>query len=378
MFLSVAVTTVSHPAKLKFSPPRRISLVEQTVALLRQHIEHREWRDFLPPENLLTKELGVSRVTLRKAVSELISQGLIKPGGRGYRNQILGAAGDLAEQKIDQRVHFLSPISEIEMVPSTRVIYDEIRLALLTYGCSMEFDHRKSLWCQSPAAKLQALTQGSEAGAWILYRASVPIQQWFQANQVRCVVLGPCHAGVTIPSVEFDVKALGRHVGGECSRLGHRHVAFVANDLSVASSQATQAGLAQQLQPCGKLVKISVVEDDYTQENLRSALKTLMAEKEPPTCLIASAAGQAWPLIGILQEMGLRVPEDVSLVVRDHEAFLARSVPKVTRYTFDIPRFGRLAAGLLRSVLSSGGLRQTHRQVQPVFLAGQTLVRRKV
>ncbi len=369
--------TGSPPFNQKLSLHRRLSLVEQTVSALRQHIEQQVWRDFLPPENFLTKELGVSRVTLRKALAELGSQGLIKAGGRGFRNQIAMEPRALSDATLGQRVHFLSPISEAEMVTSTRVIYDELRIALLKQGCSIAFDHRKSVWSQHPAAKLRSLTQESEAGAWVLYRASLAIQQWFHDNQVRCVVLGPCYPGVTLPSAQFDVRALGWHVGCECSRLGHRHVAFVAHDLSVASSLLTQEGLNQHLRPRGNLAKLSLIEDDYTQSSLRVALKRLMAQAEPPTCIIASAAGQAWPIIGILQELGLRVPEDVSLVVRDHESFLSRSVPEVTRYTFDVPRFGRLAGGLVRCVFAGGGLRQTHRRVQPVFVPGQTLVQRK-
>ena len=75
--------------------------------------------------------------------------------------------------------------------------------------------------------------------------------------------------------------------------------------------------------------------------------------------------------------MNLEIPKDVSMIVRDHEPFLNRSVPEFTRYTFDWLRFGRTAAGILTMMIQGGVRKSTHRTLLPEFIAGQTLARRR-
>jgi DNA-binding LacI/PurR family transcriptional regulator len=370
--------TIRASQPLVVSMPSRVSLVDQTVQALRQLIANQRWQDFLPSEEVLRAQFGISRVTLRKALSELVEQRWIKLGGRGQRHRITpGAHPAAAILAAGGGVKCLSQFTEFALTWSTRIIFDEIRQSLLARECQLEFYQRVSLWRGNPKRHLDQITGEPGVAGWILYRASPLIQKWFQESRIPCIVLGPCHEEVSLPSVAVDYAALGRHAAAEASRLGHHHIAFLDSDPGVASALTTLEGLRKISPKDGRKGKITVIGDDDTVAGLRKSLVRVMGASDPPTLIMVTEAVQAMPVMGILREMNLEIPKDVSMIVRDHEPFLNRSVPEFTRYTFDWLRFGRTAAGILTMMIQGGVRKSTHRTLLPVFIAGQTLARRR-
>ena len=353
-----------------------MSLVDQTVEIVRDSIIGESQVDFLPPENVLREQLGVSRVTLRKALAQLAGQGWLKLGGRGKKH-VVSRRPTATRTPAAGVVRCLSALSEFELVWGTRIIFDEIREGLSKAGRPLLFEKRPTLWRGNPAERLRRLTSEPGTAAWLLYRATPQIQRWFLENEIPCIAMGPCHDGVTLPSVQVDVGALGRHVAAEAARLGHEHIAFFVYDPEVASAVATLSGLRELKTKAGTPGSITVVRDNETVDALRAALAKLMARPNRPTLLLLATAPQSLPVLGILHEMGLRVPDDVSVVIRDHEPYLARSVPELTRYSFDWLKLGRNVIRLLTSVIQSGSGKTTERRLLPEFIRGATLAARK-
>ena len=127
----------------------------------------------------------------------------------------------------------------------------------------------------------------------------------------------------------------------------------------------------------GKCAKATVISDDGTVEGLRRELKAALRQSDPPTLVMMASTAQVLPVLGILSELHLRVPQDVSVIVRDHEPMLRRSVPELTRYSFDWERLGRTAARLACDIAASGSGKKTRRILLPEFIPGQTLAERR-
>ena len=170
---------------------RRESLVDQTVKAMRNRIVAGQWTGVLDGEESLRTQLGISRVTLRKALAQLVAQGWITTAGRGRRHIVKPRANSAPRIKPKTGVvRCLSSLPEIEIVWSSRVIFDEIGKSLMTHGRRLEWDSYPGMWRSNPAKRLARLTSESNADGWLLYRASPAIQQWFQENEIPCVVLG--------------------------------------------------------------------------------------------------------------------------------------------------------------------------------------------
>jgi len=365
---------ISIEPPLKAKLPSRVSLVDQTIRIIQQLIETQAWSDTLPGEEDLRAQLGISRVTLRKALMELITQGWILQGGRGQRHQITSTAKhSKSTRSAITGVVCLSPYKELILSWTTRIIFDEIRKSLHARDCPMEFLNRPSLWRGNPAKRLCQTTSKPNVSGWILFRTSPQIQHWFHENRLPCVVLGPCHQGVSLPSVEIDNAALGRHLAAEAARLGHHHIAYVVIDPSIASSLGTIEGLRDLKPQDGRTGKVTVISDDNTVAGLRKALYQMMTQPDRPTLILVTQADQALPTMGILRELNLEIPRDVSLVVRDHEPFLDRCVPELSRYTFDWLRFGRAVAKTLESIIRGCSKQPSRHLLLPVFIPGKSL-----
>ena len=357
--------------------PRRHSLVDQSLAAIKARVTSRLWEQHLPSEESMRSQLNISRVTLRKALALLMAQGWIHSQGKGKPHRITSdnlppAAAVVTPGTI---VRCLSPVPEMEMVYSSRVILDEIKSTLAAHGLRFEWAHHASLWKGEPSKRLLQVLNTADTAGWMLFRSNRWLQQAFSENHQSCLVLGPTYPGVSLSSVQVDNAALGRHAAAEARRLGHQHLAWVAYDTESASSLQTLEGLQTLPVADDAPTRVSLIMDDLTNEGLRQALSKSLTQPDAPTVLVLMTAAQVLPVLGILRELGLRVPEDLSLMVRDHEPFLDRCVPLPHRYSFDWQQFGRSAARLLLANMTSGPGAHPVKKVLPVFLPGDTLAR---
>jgi len=351
--------------------------VDQSLAALKEGITKRKWEHQLPSEESMCRQLNVSRVTLRKALTLLTSQGWINAPGKGNPRLISPAVLPPPQNQAGPGhvIRLLSPAPELEMVHSSRVILDEIKSNLAARGYQLEWMYQPLLWKGHPARRLQQITSAPDTAGWLLFRSNPWLQQAFSRMQLPCLALGPAYPGVPLSSVQVDNAALGRHAAAEARRLGHQHLAWVAYDIHTASALSTLEGLrsfpGSTIQP----LKVSVIVDDLTTHGLRQSLTGMLAQPLPPTLLMLMTAAQILPVMGILRETGLRVPEDISLMVRDHEPFLDRCIPSPHRYTFDWRQFGRNAARILMTQITTGPGHITVKRLIPSFISGETLAR---
>ena len=100
-----------------------------------------------------------------------------------------------------------------------------------------------------------------------------------------------------------------------------------------------------------------VVVTDYTPESGARATRRLLSSPEPPTAIIFDSDLLAVTGLGVAQQMGFDVPDDLSLIGWD-DSLISRVVhPPLTAITRDIGDYGATAARHLLAVLD-GAARQ--------------------
>lgn len=350
-------------------------MAAQVATHLRTGIARAAWSKWLPGERALVKELQTSRKTLRKALEMLAREGLLRPEhGRGHRIVRARVAGKRAAPLAERSVAILLPEPLETLRPFTALWVNELRSALGGQGCRLRLHAGKKFYSHQPTAALDALVAQSPSDAWLLTHSSAEMQRWFAARALPVVIAGTCHAGVSLPSVDIDHAALARHAAGRLLAAGHRNLALLTVRAERAGDLESEAGFHEGLRRFGATgVEAAVIHHEHAPADIARALRRLFEGANAPTALFVSNGLHYLTVLSALAQRGLRVPQDVSVVSRDDDAFLHFVVPAPARYTCRADRFASRVCRLLFSLVAHESPAPTAVRLMSTFVAGASI-----
>ena len=136
--------------------------------------------------------------------------------------------------------------------------------------------------------------------------------------------------------------------------LGHRRIAVIAGPSQYRSAHERLQGFISALEKRGLRVPPElVVEGSYTFESGVACAEILLSRRPRPTAIFASNDEMAAGVYKAAYRMGLRIPEDLSVVGFDDSPLASRLWPSLTTIRLPIRDMGRLAAAKLIPPLSS-------------------------
>lgn len=352
-------------------PPKRLSLVAQTVASLREHVASSSAGDRLPSERALCAELGVSRMTLRAALARLADDGLIK-GGKGQRHLITTAKIG-ARVTTSRNVVILSPIPLQAVDPRVLFWIDELREALSKEDYKLDFLPQRNCYSDHPERALTELTSRLHPTAWLLYLSTHVMQAWFSVRGLPAVIPGSRYQDVKLPSVDVDYRATCRHAVGRFLAKGHRCLALL-NPRSIAGGDLeSEHGFREAGAATGAGVETIVAQHDGTVQGICTRLDHLLERKQRPTAFLVSRPTHALTALGHLVQRGVRFPTEAVLIARDHDSFLEHVVPSVARYQADPVLFAHKLSRVVLEMASGGAARSRDCRIIPRLIPGDTL-----
>ncbi len=350
------------------SLPQRKLLPGQTADILLKGIRDGVWREHLPGEHALCAQLQISRTTLRPALAKLAKEGWIS-ASQGQRRRILRTGSD--QRGVGQTVRrVVLLMSQSQSNGLHLFLVGNLREKLARAGFEMEVFSARALMSRRPEATLEKLVRERRDAVWVLSSSSAAVQSWFMARRLPCVLDGSRHPGITLPMVDLDYYALGQHAARQILHRGHRQVALLMPDPMRAGDQRTVDGFGEVCVPVGAALR--VVKHDGTVAGITRKLDDLLRTVRP-TVLLVAGAEHLLTVLTHLHLAGVRVPQQISVLCRDGEQYLAHLLPPLTRYTVDQAKFGqRLSRAVL--TLARGGVPRDH-LLLPDFIKGGTLAR---
>lgn len=104
--------------------------------------------------------------------------------------------------------------------------------------------------------------------------------------------------------------------------LGHRRIAIIADGLEQASADRLD-GYRTSMEDRGLRDEVRVAKGGFNQADGFKAARRLLEADDPPTAIFAGNDFCAFGVLGATAELGLRVPDDVSVVGFDDISFAA-------------------------------------------------------
>lgn len=137
--------------------------------------------------------------------------------------------------------------------------------------------------------------------------------------------------------------------------MGHRHLARVSGPAGLHHSHERHAAFQRACEAHG--AHATTVEGDYSEEAGRRCTRTLLGRAGPPTAIIYDNDVMALAGLGVVTELGLTVPGDLSVLAWDDSTLCRLSNPQLSAVTLDVHAMGNQAADALLNTLAGGPVR---------------------
>lgn len=346
--------------------PTRSTLSEQAAQTLRDAIRDGRWRTFLPGERRLCEALRVSRPTIRAAISQLAQESLLETR-HGRRHRIL--RGGKARKSTSGGLVLLvshQPVADTSFTAYKGV--SEMRAQLAAHGFVTETTVCPAAPTRAHRQRLAEFMQQNPVRCCVLLSLNRNLQAWFAARKIPTLVLGSCHAGLELPSLDVDYRSVCRHAAGLLQAKGHRRLAFLVPHSDVAGDLASEQGFLEGV--ARGMAEGRVVRHNGSNHALAATLRSLLTGPKAPTALLVAKPTHVFLVIAWLLREGRRVPGEVSIIARDHDPLFANVVD---HYRFNSDAFALRLCRLVRSMAGQRFLPLAPHLMLPRYQAGTTV-----
>jgi LacI family transcriptional regulator len=193
-----------------------------------------------------------------------------------------------------------------------------------------------------------ALLSGGLTDGCLIVTPSAPT--FPQSTQI--VVIDPHGEGANVPSVVATNRAGALEALEYLIGLGHRRIGFIAGYPDTRSAIRRFEGYKDGLANAGIPFAPELVRPgDFTQARGKAAALELLELADRPTAIFAANDKTAFGVLEAAEELGLRIPADLSVIGFDNIPETMQVSPRLTTVDQSIREMGALGTRLLISIL---------------------------
>jgi LacI family transcriptional regulator len=148
-------------------------------------------------------------------------------------------------------------------------------------------------------------------------------------------------------------------------RLGHRRIGFIGGRPDLQSANSRLRGYTDALARAGIPSEESLIEvGDFSTEMGRQCARRLLSLPEPPTAIFAANDQSAIGAMEVAHEVGLHMPQDLSVVGFDNIPESAYFNPSLTTVDQFIDQMGRVATNMLVGLIQGKELDSDQHKIE--------------
>ncbi|MCX7799281.1 MAG: substrate-binding domain-containing protein [Fimbriimonadales bacterium] len=318
----------------------------------------------LPSEPEIAERFGVSRMTANKAILALVQDGwLVREKGRGT---FVAESPGIAEGQVCRVV---VPVDSLGAIGDVYfgTLYWQLQQRLQQH--SVRVDIRPLQGGLADAA-----TEPSPAGYIVIDppESALPVFADLRCTGRPVVLLGCSWNYPGLSFVDSDNLLGGLMAANHLIELGHKETMFLGGCPSDSNTRERLRGFRIALKSRGlDLPEERIVVMDAAwgiDEPTEALLESILSAVGRPTAVFAAGPKIAFALLGITQRLGLRCPDDLSIVAYDDPDFIRLSYPPMTTIRQPLEAMAALAADILLEGLVSGRVESRRHILDPEFV----------
>jgi LacI family transcriptional regulator len=216
----------------------------------------------------------------------------------------------------------------------------------------------------------QLVDRGAE-GLLIVGRIEDPrLQTFLEDGRIPTVTTYSYQEDCAFPSIGFDNYAATRQLADFLIQLGHRNMVMVSGPTTGNDRQQSRVRAFRDAAATAGIVKTThVIERTYSLHQGASAMRAIHVEHPATTAIMCNSDVLAFGVLSECKNLGLRVPEDLTVTGFDNQDFAGLLDPPLT--TVEVPALemgARSAEGLLNAM-------KTRRRIASIRLETNLIVR---
>ena len=320
-------------------------LYQKIAKELKSRLANKQGKDArLPSERQLCLEYNVSRITIRKSIALLKSQGLItsrigkgtfiETGQSGSNRLIAFVLGKAYSTDTHGPIHSISK-------------------RLIGHGYDVIYtDEQKDLSSQSEKNYIRAFERYQPAG-YILFSPSPHTQKWFSMRKLCVLVMGNPVPGLAFSYVNMEQFPIFHNAVHHLSRQGHKNIALLFHSSNTEGNRQLLKGFHT---ACEKLnipqPPENIIEIDIENKSAHNVLKDILKRNIRPTALILHNQDLAIAAMTHLQHEHVKIPEELAIVVGYADALCDQLRIRLTHSTSGNADIGKITADGILSLVT--------------------------
>lgn len=196
---------------------------------------------------------------------------------------------------------------------------------------------------------VEAVVRRRPAGVIVYARVASEARETLRTRDIRVVVIEPADAAdPSTPTIGIAHWSAGVTATRHLVHLGHRRIAAITGPEAVVGSHARLDGYRSAMHLAGLPVpegwaRFAALDADAGE---RAALD-LISLPRPPTAIVAGGDFQALGVLNAARRLGLRIPDDLSLIGYDDQPIAISSSPRLTTVHQPLRELGIAATRLV-------------------------------
>jgi len=191
------------------------------------------------------------------------------------------------------------------------------------------------------------------------------------------IALGSTFPGIPMPSVDIDYHSMGHHAAGLLMGRSHREIVWMIPDANHAGDLETADSFFKALRNSGHPdVRCRIIRHGSSSRELIHKIEELFADRNPPTAFFAINALATTTLVTHLLSKGFRIPQDISIIARDHDPVLDSISTPIAHYISPLRRIASKLSRMAVEMATEGPSPVRQIRVIPQFCAAESLAER--
>jgi DNA-binding LacI/PurR family transcriptional regulator len=192
------------------------------------------------------------------------------------------------------------------------------------------------------------MVQGKRVDGMILLNSKVEdkVISYLKGIEFPFVVIGKPYKDVEeITHVDNDNFRAMKEATEFLIELGHQQIAFIGGSLDLVVTVDRLLGYERALRNAGIDLKNEyIIHEEFLREGGQEGVAELMSLDQPPTAIVVTDDFMALGVLNKLDELGVRVPEDISIVSFNNVLLAEMARPPLTSVDINIFDLGYQAS----------------------------------